>query len=87
MRGHFFNYRYIGGVLLLVAMYVAIFAAATWLVRKNHEWAHHPAISAPKDDLVRELQRCQRIGNAAQSDQACIAAWAENRRRFFGGDK
>ena len=33
--------------------------------------------------LAAELARCQAIGMAAQSDAACAAAWAENRRRFF----
>ena len=40
-----------------------------------------PAIQS--DPLARELARCQAIGMAAQNDDSCEAAWAENRRRFF----
>ena len=35
------------------------------------------------DPLTRELARCRDIGTAGDSDPACKAAWAENRRRFF----
>jgi conjugative transfer region protein TrbK len=35
------------------------------------------------DPLAAELLHCQSIGMAAQDDEACASAWAENRRRFF----
>jgi conjugative transfer region protein TrbK len=41
------------------------------------------AAPAASDPLSRELARCREIGVAADSDPACKAAWAENRRRFF----
>ena len=37
------------------------------------------------DPLAPALARCQAIGAAAETDRACDAAWAENRRRFFAG--
>jgi conjugative transfer region protein TrbK len=41
-------------------------------------------VSAPQSDpLAAELSHCQSIGMAAQDDEACTSAWAENRRRFF----
>jgi len=41
-------------------------------------------VSAQQNDpLAAELSHCQSIGMAAQDDEACALAWAENRRRFF----
>ena len=42
-----------------------------------------PALSADTDPMARELQHCQMIGEAGARDTACLAAWAENRRRFL----
>lgn len=33
-----------------------------------------------------ELARCRSLGEAGGADPDCHAAWAESRRRFFGGD-
>ena len=41
------------------------------------------AYAEPVDPLRAELRRCQSIGVEAASDQACLRAWAENRRRFL----
>lgn len=38
----------------------------------------------PKDPLQAKLRSCQLAGQAAGSDPGCLAAWAENRRRFLG---
>lgn len=38
------------------------------------------------DPLLAELRRCQALGAAGAEDRACLAVWAENRRRFFDGD-
>ena len=43
-----------------------------------------PAPSLSSDPLARELTRCRAIELAAADDVGCKAAWAENRRRFFG---
>ena len=40
--------------------------------------------AAPADPLKASLLRCQQAGEAAASDYDCLAAWAENRRRFLG---
>ena len=89
MRGHFLNYRAIGRALLYVAAVVAIIAMGVWLIRHGQHRAiprtdRTATISSP-DVLQQQLARCQAIGTAAQADQRCIAAWAENRQRFFGG--
>lgn len=38
------------------------------------------------DPLPRRLRACSRSGEAALSDPDCLAAWAENRSRFFDVD-
>ena len=77
--------RMLSGALAAVAVTAA--AALTALSLR-----HVPVISldptvlaAPvaTDPLARELAHCREIGTAADSDPACKAAWAENRRRFF----
>lgn len=40
----------------------------------------------PSNALSAELTRCQALGRRAEDDAGCIAAWTENRRRFFGGN-
>ena len=37
------------------------------------------------DPLQAELRRYQVLGEAAMRDPACLAAWAESRRRFLSG--
>lgn len=44
--------------------------------------AERPAAVAA-DPLLAELQRCQMLGQAGATDQSCLRAWAENRRRFL----
>lgn len=40
--------------------------------------------AASADPLQARLARCQQAGEAAGSDPDCLAAWADNRRRFLG---
>lgn len=40
--------------------------------------------SPPTDPLQAKLRSCQLAGQVAGSDTGCLAAWAENRRRFLG---
>lgn len=49
---------------------------------------HHPGGEPAHAPLGRsELTRCRDLGMAAADDTACRKAWAENRRRFFGGER
>lgn len=41
----------------------------------------------PNDPLQAMLRSCQLAGQAAGSDPGCLAAWAENRRRFLGSGR
>lgn len=41
----------------------------------------------PTDPLQAKLRSCQLAGQAAGSDPGCLAAWAENRRRFLGSGR
>jgi conjugative transfer region protein TrbK len=41
----------------------------------------------PNDPLQAILRSCQLAGQAAGSDPGCLAAWAENRRRFLGSGR
>jgi conjugative transfer region protein TrbK len=41
----------------------------------------------PADPVSAELARCRAITDPAAVDDACRAAWAENRRRFLSLDK
>jgi conjugative transfer region protein TrbK len=86
MRGHFLNYRAVGRLLLFVSIAIAVILAAAWLIRHSQVGSHVPVPPAMMSSraIEQELDRCQAIGTVAQTDQSCIAAWAENRRRFFG---
>ena len=41
----------------------------------------------PLDSLHATLLHCAETGEAAIHDSDCLAAWAENRRRFLGADE
>jgi len=87
MRGHFLNYRAVGRVLLFVGIAIVIVIAAAWLIRHSQitpQSRERTTAFEPSDGLLQRMARCQAIGIVAQPDQACIAAWHENRRRFFG---
>jgi conjugative transfer region protein TrbK len=46
-----------------------------------------PLVTHPADPLVAEFTRCQALGQDGARDAGCLAAWAENRRRFLGVDR
>lgn len=93
MRASFKRPRVVNwGCVLPLLAYLAvaggIVAAAIYLDRHSS----HPAPPAttklsavPSNELLSELARCQALGSRAQDDGACLEAWMENRRRFFGG--
>jgi conjugative transfer region protein TrbK len=85
MRVHSLETRAFGRVLGLLAIALLLILAAI-RVHRGEGFAPSlpPAPSLSADPLARELARCRAIGLAAAGDADCAAAWAENRRRFFG---
>lgn len=65
------------------ALVGAAIVATALRFRDERTPASSVTAARPADPLAAELARCQALGMAAQSDAACTAAWAENRRRFF----
>ena len=71
------------GYAAVAAVIVAAVMHVRWHVSDS---AAETSVPATADNpLAAELARCRSIGMAAQDDRSCEAAWAENRRRFFGG--
>lgn len=72
------------GAIVFVAF--AVTATAIEMTRKEEAPATEPVrLLEPARDPLREGQRrCQRLGEAAASDPACLAVWAESRDRFLG---
>jgi conjugative transfer region protein TrbK len=86
MRGRLLNWPAVARLLGYIAVAVAIMATAIHVARHGY-----PTVSSGQtkrrvqsDELLRELARCQSLGGTAKGDRDCEAAWAENRRRFFG---
>lgn len=76
-------------VVIIVA--VAGTAAAIYVARDNGPATSLTAPAAPPipplDSLHATLLRCAELGESAIHDSDCLAAWAENRRRFLGADE
>ena len=76
---------------LVLAVGAALCAAAAMLAVKEGEQLHEtppPAMqSVSSDPLVAEMRRCQLLGEPGAHDAGCLAAWAENRRRFLALDR
>jgi len=76
----------------VAAIAFVLLAIAATAVQFNH--GDHapvaPVSSTPAvvdaDPIRAELIRCQSLGEAGAHDSACLRAWAENRRRFLGGN-
>jgi conjugative transfer region protein TrbK len=82
----FINWGCVGPLLASVAVVVGLIAGVIALARHDRHVSPVPVsqFHAQSDSaLSRELVRCQNIGDVARSDRGCLAAWAENRRRFF----
>ncbi|OYY77058.1 MAG: hypothetical protein B7Y43_12515 [Sphingomonas sp. 28-62-20] len=74
--------------LILVGMILA--AAAAWMTSRDRSPSIDrdvPTETASSDPLKTEFERCQLLGEAGAHDPACLAAWAENRRRFLAPDR
>ena len=85
MRVHSLETRAFGRGLGLIAIALLVIMAALRVHRgESFVPPLPPAPSLSSDPLSHELARCRAIGLAAADDSNCKAAWAENRRRFFG---
>lgn len=63
---------------------VVVLMAGQELQRALEDDASHQAVNVC-DPLKRTLQRCRKLTpEELAMDAECRAAWAENRRRFFG---
>ena len=74
----------IGAALVLALIFIGVTAEIT---RVRHE-VHAPVgnsqtFHGPDRADRAELQRCQSLGEAATTDAACLAHWAETRRQFL----
>lgn len=86
MGGRFINWGCVGPLLAYLAVAVGLVAAAIYLERHSTRPTPMPSPSMVSGrELMRELARCDALGRRAEDDSDCLAAWRENRRRFFGG--
>ena len=83
--------RVVRRTALVLGVGAALCAAAAMLAvkegRELHESAPPAMQTVPADPLVAEMRRCQLLGEPGAHDARCLAAWAENRRRFLGVDR
>jgi conjugative transfer region protein TrbK len=75
-----------GLILLSAAMILALIVVGT--TREVSQDARRGATSLSPSNSARdpqhaELLRCRSLGAAATEDAACLALWAETRRRFL----
>jgi len=64
--------------------------AVVMAVKEGENQREQPApidIAVPADPLIAEMRRCQTLGEPGAHDVGCLAAWAENRRRFLAPDR
>ena len=76
-------------VAAMVLLGIVLAALAAWMAGKDErsfDAPSAPVVVPSADPLVAEMRRCQALGEAGGRDPACLAAWAENRRRFLGLD-
>ena len=74
--------------LVAVGLVVLILIAASLHLRHVSHDVGVPDLGPPgsRDRLATGLARCQALGMKADSDPACAAIWAENRKRFFASE-
>lgn len=88
MRGRLIHWPGVLRFLGLVAIAIALIVAAAFLPRHARPPVAATRLAAPSEStnpLIRELLRCQTLGNRAEDDPECLKAWSENRYRFFDG--
>ncbi len=77
-------------LIALILIGVILAGAAAWMATANQPTpAARPRAESlvAVDPLQAEFARCQGLGEAGAHDPACLAAWAENRRRFLAPDR
>lgn len=83
--------RVVRRTALVLGVGAVLCAAAAMLAVKEGEelrGSAPPALqSVSSDPLVAEMRRCQLLGEPGAHDAGCLAAWAENRRRFLALDR
>ena len=82
-RGPLFNRTQALRLAVVSAAGTALCAAAVGLGRGREAEVEAEPRAAAVDPLAAEFRRCNSLGEAALADDACVAAWAEHRRRFF----
>ncbi len=84
-RGSFFSSRFVR---------LGVAGLLSWVVLALAWWSFHQApderqartasvLTRHADPVTDEMARCQTLGEAGARDQACLDAWAQNRRRFL----
>ena len=71
----------IGAALVLGLILIGVTGQLTRERQEVHSPVRNPQRHLRPDDA--ELMRCQALGEAATNDAACLALWAETRRRFL----
>ena len=83
--------RTVRRTLLVLSLGAALCLVAALLAVKEGKQLRDapapPAMERATDPLVMEFARCQALGQDGARDAGCLAAWAENRRRFLGLDR
>ena len=83
-RGPYFNRTQVLRLAVAIAAGVAACAGAVALGSdRESEDSVAPRPAAAPNPLTAEFRRCNALGETALGDNACVAAWAEHRRRFF----
>jgi conjugative transfer region protein TrbK len=83
------RYLVLNGAIVCAA--IALLAMALAIARKPVAPVSFASGPDPRivstDPLAPELHRCKLLGEAAERDNACLAVWDHNRRRFLGEER
>lgn len=69
----------------LATLVIAVCAIGAAVMASRGAAPSAPAPRAAPPETSAELVRCRGLGEGGGADARCHAAWAESRRRFFGG--
>ena len=82
-RGPYLNRTQVARAVIVAAAAAALCAAGASLGRGQETEVRAEPRPVAVDPLAVDFERCNGLGYAALDDDACAAAWAEHRRRFF----